>query len=127
MSVRYNTGVSADTKQPSKGKVWAPGESPMILFTQTGLSVGNSSIGTDAYSLYVVPGDKDWTLIVNKGVKPGSPYDERQDLLRTPMEIGEVSPPEKEFSVSFAHVAPKQCNMRIYYGGTGAWAEFREK
>ncbi|HKV81427.1 MAG TPA: DUF2911 domain-containing protein [Candidatus Sulfotelmatobacter sp.] len=127
MSVRYNTGVSADKREPSKGKVWAPGESPMTLFTQTDLMAGSTRIPTDAYSLYLIPGEKDWTLIVNKGVKPGSPYDEQQDLLRTTMEIGQVNPPEKELHVSFAHVAPKQCNLRVYYGGTGTWAEFREK
>jgi hypothetical protein len=127
MSVRYSTGVSADKKQPSKGKVWAPGDSPMTLFTQTDLVVGSTRIPMDAYSLYLIPGEKDWTLIVNKSVTTGTPYNEAADLVRTPMEIGEVNPPEKELDVSFAHVAPKQCNLRIYYGDKGTWAEFREK
>jgi hypothetical protein len=31
------------------------------------------------------------------------------------------------FSMVFAHMAPKQCNIRIYEGKTGTWAEFLEK
>jgi hypothetical protein len=126
VSVRYTEDMSAN-KQPSKGKVWTPGESPVFLFSQTGLLLGNSVIPADAYSVYVIPESKQWTLVVSKNVKPGSQYDEAQDLARFPMETGEVNPPEKNLSFSFAHVAPKQCNMRLYYGDTGAWAEFKEQ
>jgi hypothetical protein len=43
------------------------------------------------------------------------------------MELGEVETPPKELQVSFAHVAPKTCSIRLYYGKTGAFTEFKEK
>lgn len=72
------------------------------------------------------PGHNDWTLIINKNVTENASYDETHDLLRIPMNTGQVEQPAKEFVVYFAHIAPKQCNIRLYYGTTGAWAEFRE-
>ena len=107
-------------------KVWTPSDSPMDLFTQVELTLGDTVIPTAAYSMYLLPGKESWTLIVNKNVTAGSPYDEKQDLLRSPMQGGQLSKAEK-FHVAFAHIAPKQCNMRIYHGKTASWAEFKEK
>ena len=64
---------------------------------------------------------------MNRNVTAGSKYDEKQDLARAPMQIGEIDSPVKQPQVLFAHIAPKQCNMRLYYEKTGAWAEFRER
>jgi hypothetical protein len=90
----------------------------MLLFTQTGLRIGGAQIPAGAFSLFVIPGHDDWTLVVNRNVPEGSEYDEAQDLARTPMKTGELY---------FAHVAPRQCNLRLYYGKTGAWAELQEQ
>jgi hypothetical protein len=43
------------------------------------------------------------------------------------MPLGQLSEPQKALDVFFGHVAPKQCNMRIYYGKAGAWVEFKER
>jgi hypothetical protein len=98
----------------------------MNLFTQVALLSGNSEIPIDAYSMYIIPDKKSWTLIINKGVVAGSMYDEHQDLLRVPMQIGHLST-MVGFKATFVHIAPKQCNLRIYYGKIGSWVEFEEK
>jgi hypothetical protein len=99
----------------------------IFLFTETPLIVGTSEIPTGAFSMYLIPDKKKWTLVINKNVTAGSKYDEKQDLVRIPMQIGHVDTPAKRFQVLFVHVSPKQCNMRIYNGSTGAWVEFKEK
>ena len=99
----------------------------MWLFTQAELSLDTSEIPIGAYSIYIIPEKEDWILIVNKNVSAQSKYNEHEDLARAKMSLGQLSEPQKEVSVSFGHIAPKQCNMRIYYGKSGAWAEFKEK
>lgn len=47
--------------------------------------------------------------------------------MRTPMQIGQIDNPVKQPKVAFDHVAPKQCNMRLYFEKSGAWAEIRER
>jgi len=126
--VRYHNPTAGNKKrQPPFGKVWAPGGSAMTLFTQSALAVDNSLIPIGAYSLYVIPEAKNWTLVVNKNVTTDQNYDQRQDLLRVPMPTGTLGHPVEKLKVYFGHVAPKQCNMRIYFGKIGAWTEFKER
>jgi hypothetical protein len=99
----------------------------MTLFTGSAISFNNASIPAGAYSVYVIPNKKEWTLIVNKNVTAGAAYDQTQDVARGPMELGEVDSPPGELQVSFAHVGPKQCSIRLYYGKVGAFADFLEK
>jgi Protein of unknown function (DUF2911) len=127
VSIRYNSVIASPRDEPRNGKVWAPGGSPMTLFTAVPLMLDNSTIPTGAYSVYVIPNKKEWTLIVNKNVTAGAAYDEKQDVARSSMELGEVETPPKQLQVSFAHIAPKDCSIRLYYGKTGAFTDFKEK
>jgi hypothetical protein len=99
----------------------------MILFTQTTLSINKVEIAPGAYSLWLIPDKKSWILAVNKNVKPDSAYDQGDDLVRESMEIGQLPNPAKQADLGFAHMASKLCNLRIYYGRVGAWAEINEK
>ena len=125
MSVQYGLAKSSD-KLPN-GKVWTPGGKPMFLFTQADLVLANTAIPVGAYSMFVIPGKNNWTLIVNRNVDPSRKYDEKQDLVRAPMDIGQLGQEEKLFTVVFGHLGPKMCTMRFYFGKTGAFTEFNEK
>lgn len=124
ISVQYDR-ASVKEANFSSGKLWSPGDKPMVLFTQTDLTVGNTVVPVGAYSVYLIPGKEKWTLVINKSVKPGE-YSEQQDLVREPMDVGHLSD-SQPFSLVFAHVAPKQCNLRVYEAKTGTWAELKEK
>jgi hypothetical protein len=111
-------------EQPRNGRVWAPG---ITLFVQTPLMLGNSEIGLGAYTVYLIPDKKNWTLIVNKNVSAGAAYDASQDVARTQMDVGEISQAQKTLQLTFAHMAAKECSLRIYYQKVGAFADFKEK
>lgn len=102
----------------------------MFLFTDTPLTLSSANLEVRAYSLYVIVGNKHepWTLIINKNVDPKAKYDPAQDLVRVPMEIGELPTPRHGLDVILGRTAPKQCNLRIYSGKVGAFGpEFKEK
>jgi hypothetical protein len=127
ITVQYNNSAMSDKDQPRNGRVWLPGGSPMTLFTQVPLVLNHVELGVGAYSVYVIPNKREWTLVVSKNVSNPKTYDEKQDLVRAPMEIGGVESPPKRLQASFAHVAPKQCSIRLYYEKIGAFVEFNEK
>lgn len=126
ITVEYNNSVMSDKDQPRNGRVWLPAGSPLTLFTQVPLSLNHVELAIGAYSMYIIPNRKEWTLVVSKNVTDPKKYDEKQDLVRAPMEIGGVDSPPKRLQVSFAHVAPQQCSIRVYYETTGAFVEFSE-
>jgi len=125
ISIRY-IPVLSDKEKPQNGKPWAPGGSPMVLFTPVDLILDKTQVAPGAKSLYIIPGKNQWTLAVNKNVNEKI-YDEHQDLVRAAMEIGELSAPARELQLTFAHTGTKQCSLRTDYGKTGAWIEFHEK
>ena len=126
ISVRYDR-ESTNARALQSDEVWMPGASPMILFTQTALSVGNVNVPIGAYSLYIIPVARQWTLVVNKNVNPGAKYDQQQDIVRVPMQSGGLSEPVSGVQVVFAHLEPKKCNMRLYRANKGVWASFEER
>jgi len=126
VSVQYNNSATP-AEEPRNGKPWRPAGLPMILFTQTALTINKVEIAPGAYSLWLIPDKKNWTFVVNKNVKADSPYDPVQDLVREPMEIGQLPAPAKQADLGFGHMASKECNLRVYYGRVGAWAEIDEK
>lgn len=121
VSAQYNPNV---TEQPHNGRVWGPG---ITLYVQTPLMLGQSEIGLGAYSIYLIPDKKNWTLIVNKNVTAGAAYNSAQDVARATMDLGELPDPVKTLQLSFGHMAPKQCNLRVYYQKVGAFTDFMEK
>jgi hypothetical protein len=124
MSIRYFTVHYSKTPE---GQVWQPGNKPVLLFTQAPLSTAGADIPIGAFSIYLLPNKKNWTLVVNKNVTPGIAYDEKQDLVRVPMQMGELGDKADLLKLILVHVAPRQCNIRVYWGKTAGWAEFKEE
>ncbi len=122
--MRYNP-VPSKQEKPANGKAWAPGGTPMTLFTETQLMLGSSLIPIGAYTVYPIPARGNWTLVVNKNVSPGA-YDEKQDIARTAMETAQVDASSDTLEVAFAHVGPR-CSLRIYFGKTASFADFTAK
>jgi len=109
------------------GRPWAPGGKPMTLFTNTPLQIRSTAVPLGAYTIFVIPDAKQWTLIVSKSTDMSGAYNQQDDLVRVPMESGELPTPESNLSVSFAHTAPNQCNIRIDLEKRGHFAEFMAK
>jgi hypothetical protein len=124
VTVRYEAAPVHGDQLP-QGHAWNPGESPTYLFTSTALKAGETEIPVGAYSLYIIPEKHQWTLVVNKDVNDKK-YDAQKDVARLPMDLGTLGEGNKNVDLAFGHVAPKQCNLRLYYGKTGAWAVFNE-
>lgn len=122
--VRYNA-VGKSEKAPN-GKPWAPGGTPMTLFTEAQLGFGNATIPIGAYSVYPIPAKDKWTLVINKNVTAGAHYDEKEDLARAQMETDQIPQAADALEVAFAHYGPK-CTLRIYFGKTASFADFTAK
>lgn len=127
VTVRYNQVPYNKRERLRDNKVWLPGGSAMVLFTGADLKFGGKQIATGAYTMYLIPAKKNWTLIVSKNEKPESAYDQQQDLARGSMDLGQLSQPNDKLTLYFGQMGPKQCNLRVYYGDTGAFTEFEEQ
>ena len=85
------------------GKVWRTGaNAATVLTTDTDLMIGSLHVPAGKYSLYTIPGEKEWTLIVNKQTGQwGTNYDEKQDLGRVKMTVApRLKTPVEQFGIT---------------------------
>jgi Protein of unknown function (DUF2911) len=126
MSVRY-AQIPYSKAEPARGKVWMPDNRPMYLFSQSELQIGKTTVPPGAYSLYAIPGDEEWTLVVNKGVEQRASYDASKDLAKLQAQTGELSRASDRLTLYFGRISPTKCTLRIDYGKQRAFADFEEK
>jgi hypothetical protein len=126
ISARYRRPL-AKKETPPNGKVWLPGGTAITLFTETEITVGGTLVPVGGYTLYLIPGKKEWTLIISRNTDVAAAYDGTKDLARTSMQTGEMSQAETQLAVNFGHTAPKTCEINVDFGKVKAWAEFYQK
>ncbi len=127
MTARYTPVPAGKAEGPPTGKVWTQNNPTWTLFTETEVMLGNTAIPTGGYTMYLQPGKKEWTLIVSKNTAMDAKYDEKMDLARAQMQIGELNTPADKLSLYFGHTGPKKCEINIDYGKLRGWVEFQEK
>lgn len=109
------------------GKIWEPGKQPLKLFTNSPLTIAGTSLPVGAYTMYLIPNKKAWTLVVSKNTNPSAAYDQAMDIVRAPMEVGILTSPELKFNVSFEHTGPKECTIRVDIADVGAWVPLQQQ
>jgi hypothetical protein len=127
LTARYVPVSAGHSEGPPTGKIWVPTTNAWTLFTESDLMLGNTSIPTGAYTVYLLPGKKDWTLIVSRNTDVGAKYDDKQDLARAQMEIGQLSSPADRLSLYFGHTGQRKCEINVDFGKLRGWVEFRQK
>ena len=85
-------------------KVWRTGaDEATTLTTDKTLTFGSLSVPAGKYTLYTVPGEKEWTLIVNKQTGQwGTQYDQAQDLARVDLKVAATTAPVEQFTITLA-------------------------
>jgi len=114
-------------RQVPYGKVWEPGKQPLTLFTNSALTIAGTSVPVGAYTMYLIPNKKEWTLVVSKNTDTSAGYDPSKDIVRAPMQTGMLTSPVLKFNVSFEHTGPKECSLRVDIADVGAWVPFQQK
>ena len=95
--------------------VWRTGanESTAITFSDDVLIEGEL-VEEGVYSLYTIPGEDEWTIIINNKLSWGTQYDETEDVLRV-----QVQPEESfymdQMMIYFENVTPEQGDLVIHW------------
>ncbi len=82
-------------------RIWMPGADEATIFrTDKALEFGSVHVPAGAYSLYTLPSEKNWQLIINRQTGQWhTEYDQSQDLARIPMRMEPLSPPVEQLLI----------------------------
>lgn len=111
------------------GQVWRTGANEATTFvTTTSVSADGRDIPAGNYTIFTLPEQNKWTLIVNKHTgERGIPYKyESEELARIPMSVSKTSAPVENFTISFDHTGAS-CTMHLNWENTQASVEFGAK
>ena len=111
------------------GKVWRTGANEATsMTTDTDLLIGGKTVPAGKYTLYTLPGESAWKLIVNKQTGQwGTKYDEAQDLVRVDMQAGKTSGPVEQFTISFDKSGGDSAKLKLEWENTSATVDVKEK
>lgn len=109
-------------------KVWRTGANAATSFvTEAPLEIGGTKIPAGKYTMYTVPGENAWKLIINKQTGQwGTEYNESQDLARIDMKTQHLATPVDQFTISFDKKSPDSGVMKLEWENTSAQVEFKE-
>jgi hypothetical protein len=102
------------------GKVWRTGANPATtLVTTTPIHIGTLAIPAGTYTVYTLPGEQQWLLIINKQIGQwGTEYHQDQDLGRIPMKAVSMSSPQERMSITFEHTTHTSTQLHIRWETT---------
>src|SRR5207249_7021769 len=111
------------------GEVWRAGANEATTFvTDANLSVNGKDVPAGSYTIFTIPNQGKWTLIINKKTGEwGIPYKyEGDELLRTDMQVSKTPTPAESFTIAFDQ-AGSSCTMHLDWENTRASVAFEEK
>jgi|WetSurMetagenome_2_1015567.scaffolds.fasta_scaffold162355_2 hypothetical protein len=101
------------------GQVWRTGaDEATKLTTEADLMIGTLKVPAGSYSLFTIPGETEWTLIVNKTAVQWGAYDykENMDLGRVKMKVTKLASPVEQLTISITPDGGSKGTLKI------AWA-----
>ena len=110
-------------------KVWRTGANAATsLKTDANLTIGGTNVPAGSYTLYTIPGESQWTLIINKQTGQwGTKYSQGEDLGRIPMKVTQRPSGLELFTISFDKTGGDSATLRLEWENTIASVDLREQ
>jgi len=117
------------------GEVWRAGANEATTFVaDTDVVVGGKTVAAGTYTIFTIPNENKWTLIISKKTKNakggplwGIPYPgEGDDLARVDMNVSKLPSNVENFTISFDKSA-SGCTMNLDWETTRASLDISEK
>jgi hypothetical protein len=109
------------------GKVWRAGanEATEVKFYQD-VELGGKKVKAGTYSLFTIPGEKEWTIILNTDLDywGAYSYNAKNDLARVTAPAKEVNDSVENFTIQFVDKGAKKGNMTIAWDKTAVEVPF---
>ena len=111
------------------GQVWRTGADEATVFTtEADLVMDGVTIRKGSYTLFTLPSEGTWKLIINKQTGQwGTDYDESQDLARIELKKEILSQPVEQFTISLEKRGASNGVMKLAWEKTLPWVEFTLK
>ena len=105
------------------GEVWCTGANwATKITTETDLDINGQKLPKGSYSIWTLPGEKEWKLIINKQTGQFHlDYDQTQDFARVAMNLKTLPSPVETFRIEVAATSGNKGTLSLLWENTDAW------
>ncbi len=114
-------------KLAKPGKVWRTGANNATeLKISNPITLGGKELAAGTYSLYSIPGDEEWTIIINKKLSWGTQYDAKEDVMRFAARATKTADTTETFTINIADISDndKDAALELRWGNVSVKAPF---
>jgi hypothetical protein len=110
------------------GQVWRTGanEATELTFYKD-MKIGNETVKKGTYTLYTIPEEKEWTIILNNKTMTWGAYEytDEEDIVRIKVPVRTTPTPVEHFSMAFENT-PEGANLLIGWDTSYVKVPFKE-
>lgn len=109
------------------GKVWRTGANNATeLKISNPITIGGKELAAGTYSLYTIPGDGEWTIIINSKLSWGTQYNEKEDVMRFMAKSTTTADVTETMTIEISDIAANgtDANLEIRWGNVSVKAPF---
>lgn len=103
-------------------KLWRTGANgaTKISFSEP-VEIGGKKIDTGSYVIYTIPGEEEWEVIVNKGLKNWGidGYKEAEDVVRFKVPAFKIKNELETFTMQFNNITAVRCELQLMWAKRG--------
>ncbi len=103
------------------GKLWRTGANSATKLTfSDDVKIGGKDLPAGSYALFTIPGENEWTIIINKNFNQGGTgnYKESEDALRVNIKSIKIPGTIETFSIGLEDVKPTSALIEILWEST---------
>jgi len=100
-------------------QVWRTGANdPTTISFSDPVKLEGHDVPAGTYSLYTIPAEKEWTIIINKNTTGGMKNDEKDDLVSFKVKPSQTSTPIETFTINISDIAMSAANVELAWEST---------
>jgi hypothetical protein len=102
------------------GKLWRTGANAATKLTfSEEVTVNGTKVPAGEYSLFTIPGQDEWTVMLNKNAKASeNDYKEAEDAARFKVKPAKTAAPYETFTIDFSDLTTNTANLNIKWENT---------
>lgn len=109
------------------GKVWRTGANSATKITfANAVTIDGKEVAAGDYSIHSIPGDSEWTVIINSKQTWGNQYDETGDVLRVKATPAKLNQSVESFTINITDLDKngKDAKLELSWGTTSVKVPF---
>ncbi|HPE97742.1 MAG TPA: DUF2911 domain-containing protein [Chitinophagales bacterium] len=103
------------------GEIWRTGANKCVqLEVSDPIMVNGNMLDSGKYSLFTIPGEKEWTIIINTNTElwGAGGYSQEQDVMRFNVPSSGMAETAESFTIDFSNITPNTADCNIYWERT---------